>query len=72
LAVFDQRLSGNKYVAGFDPFNEPLPSWKGIMSMIYEVLPGHQDKNELAPMYERLYEKYQAADADNIMMFEPA
>jgi len=42
------------------------------MSLIYEVLPGHMDKNELAPMYERLYEKYQAADADNIMMFEPA
>jgi hypothetical protein len=42
------------------------------MSLIYEVLPGHMDKNELAPMYERLYEKYQAADAENIMMFEPA
>jgi len=35
-----------------------MPSWKGIMSLIYEVLPGHMDKNELAPMYERLYEKY--------------
>jgi len=23
-------LSQNKYVMGFDPFNEPMPSWSGV------------------------------------------
>ena len=52
------RLSGNKYVAGFDPFNEPLPSWTSIINMLYELYPGSMDQHELTPMYERLYEKF--------------
>jgi len=30
------------------------------------------DKHQLAPMYERLFEKYQEADKENLMWFEPA
>ena len=30
------------------------------------------DKYELTPLYERLFEKYQEADSENLMWFEPA
>lgn len=59
-------------MVGFDPFNEPLVSWKGIMSLLFEIFPGNMDKHELTPIYERIFEKYQEADKDNMMWFEPA
>lgn len=68
------RLSSNPYVAGFDPFNEPFPAWKGIWSLLKTIMPfsGNMDKHELAPLYERLFDKYQAADPESIMWFEPS
>jgi hypothetical protein len=71
-AQVSMRLSSNQYVVGFDPFNEPLPSWKGITSMLYEIFPGNMDKYELTPLYERIFAKIQKADKDNMMWFEPA
>jgi hypothetical protein len=44
-AHVSKRLSGNKYVAGFDPFNEPLVSWKGLIDALYEVLPHKMDSS---------------------------
>tara|TARA_B110000285_G_C15037427_1_gene570078 strand:+ start:367 stop:561 length:195 start_codon:yes stop_codon:yes gene_type:complete len=49
-----------------------MVSWKGIMNLLYEVYPGNMDKHQLAPMYERLFKKYQEADKENLMWFEPA
>jgi hypothetical protein len=45
-------------VVGFDPFNEPLVSWKGVMDALFEVFPHNMDKYELTPLYERLMKKY--------------
>jgi hypothetical protein len=52
-----QSLSKNKYVVGFDPLNEPWPSWSGVTDAINTLLPGRFDQNDLAPMYTKIYEK---------------
>ena len=64
-------LSSNKYVMGFDPFNEPLPSWTSIKDAINTIYPGHFDHNNLAPLYTKINAKLQAASSANIMWFEP-
>ena len=66
-----QKLSSNPYVIGFDPLNEPLPGAKNIKEFITNILPGQFDKNQLTPLYERIYKKYKAADPESIMYFEP-
>ena len=66
-----QRLSANKYVMGFDPFNEPMPSWDGIEEALYEITDGHFESTQLAPLYTRIHEKYMEVSNDTIMWFEP-
>lgn len=66
-----ERLSPNKYVIGFDPFNEPLPSWNGIIDLLNTVFFGHFDKNDLAPLYTKIFNVIQKHNKDNIMYFEP-
>lgn len=66
-----KALSSNQYVIGFDPFNEPMPSWNDPLDLIRTVWPGHFDNLDLTPLYERIYEGYKEVDADNIMFFEP-
>lgn len=31
--VVSQKLAPNKYIIGFDPINEPLPSWSSFFNM---------------------------------------
>lgn len=57
-AAVSNRLSANKYVLGYDPFNEPLFSFKGLKQMLYELTFGHFDSSELAPLYTEFFEKY--------------
>jgi aryl-phospho-beta-D-glucosidase BglC (GH1 family) len=38
-----KSLSQNPFVIGFDPFNEPMPSWNGLMDLVNTVFPGHFD-----------------------------
>ena len=64
-------LSSNKWVMGFDPFNEPLPAWTSLANLIHTVMPGNFDKDDLAPLYARINGKLQSASKDNIMYFEP-
>ena len=66
-----QSLSSNQFVIGFDPFNEPMPSWNDFGDLLNTVFPGHFDQNNLTPLYERIYADYQAVDSENIMFFEP-
>ena len=53
-------LAKNQYVIGFDPTNEPLPSWTSLVNMLWTIMPesGHFDKYDLQPMYKRIYELY--------------
>jgi hypothetical protein len=66
-----QGLSSNQYVIGFDPFNEPMPSWNDPLDLIRTVIPGAFDQYDLSPLYERIYADYKAVDTENIMFFEP-
>lgn len=68
--VTSARLTNNPYVVGFDPLNEPFPGEPLQDPKL--IIPGVMDKTQLAPMYERVYERYKANDAESIMWFEPA
>jgi endoglycosylceramidase len=62
-------LTSNPYVVGFDPLNEPYPG--NFLKDPSVMLPGNFDRNRLAPMYTRVFERYQKNDKDSIMFFEP-
>lgn len=51
-------LSQNKYVVGYDPFNEPFTGWDGLADAANTLWPGHFDRYKLAPLYTRLNEKF--------------
>lgn len=65
-------FANNSYVVGFDPFNEPMASWHGVLDALYVMWPGEMDDAELAPLYTRIQEKYLAANPDSLMWFEPS
>jgi hypothetical protein len=66
------KLSANPYVIGFDPFNEPsFFAAKDFKNFMYTLWPGNFDKYDLAPMYTKVFQKYKAANPENIMYFEP-
>lgn len=63
-------LTHNPYVVGFDPLNEPyVGNWIKNPTLLK---PGAFDRDRLAPMYTRTFEKYQKNDSDSLMWFEPA
>jgi len=66
-----KKLKNNIYVVGYDPINEPMPSYHSVFDLVNKILPGHYDRMQLEPLYARLFEAYQDASEDNIMMFEP-
>lgn len=54
--VVSDKLGTNKYVIGFDPLNEPFPSWKSFDDLRSVVLPeGGFDKMVLQPLYQKLF-----------------
>jgi hypothetical protein len=55
---------------GFDPLNEPFPGNPFQDPTLF--LPGKMDRTQLAPMYTRIFEKYQKNDRNSVMWFEPA
>lgn len=67
------NLATNPYVIGFDPINEPLPSWSKIFEMFWTIFPesGHFDRYDLQPMYERIYKSYKKHNNNSYMWFEP-
>lgn len=38
------KLKDNIYVAGYDPINEPMPSYHSIFDLVNKILPGHYDR----------------------------
>ena len=64
------RLTHNPYVVGFDPLNEPyVGNWIKWPTLLQ---PGNFDRTRLAPMYSRVFEKYNKNDDQSLMWFEPA
>lgn len=65
-----KRFSKNKYVIGFDPINEPFPAgFEENTSIITDA--GVFDKEQLTPLYEKVFERLIEADPNTIMYFEP-
>ena len=53
-----KKLKNNIYVVGYDPINEPMPSYHSAFDFINKILPGHYDRMQLEPLYTRLFEAY--------------
>merc|ERR1712151_1155420 len=51
-----KRFAKNPYVVGYDPLNEPLMG--NPLANLGLVKPGEADKDHLAPLYSKIYEKY--------------
>ena len=64
-------LTPNPFVVGYDPINEPMVAWHSVGDFLNKLVPGHFDREELLPLYQRLFKTYKTASSDNIMMFEP-
>jgi len=64
-----RRFAKNPYVVGYDPLNEPFPANPARDPMLF--MPGHMDKQYLAPLYTQIFEKYQTHDTNQQMWFEP-
>ena len=64
------RFSGNKYVVGYDPLNEPLPG--NPFHNLGLELPQVADKVTLTPLYSNVYETYKKNDKNSLMWFEPS
>lgn len=45
-------------MVGYDPINEPMPAWEGLIEMIDMLKPGNFDMKELQPFYAKIYERY--------------
>lgn len=56
---------------GYDPFNEPMPSWNGLLDLLKTIYPGNYDNEKLTPLYSQVFERYQKQDKGSIMFFEP-
>ena len=57
-----RRFAKNPYVVGYDPLNEPFPANPARDPMLF--MPGHMDKQYLAPLYTQIFEKYQTHDTN--------
>ena len=66
--VLANKFANNQYVIGFDPINEPFPG--GFENDATLLQPQQFDKRSLAPLYERIHEKYMAANPKSINYFE--
>jgi hypothetical protein len=54
--VLSSHFSTNEYVIGFDPLNEPFPG-NNFQHIDYNII-GRFDKLHLAPVFEKIFEKY--------------
>ena len=71
-AKVTQALHSNPFVLGYDPFNEPSPSWTSWQDLFNTIYPGNFDKGNLAPLYTRVNQDIQNVDKDGLLWFEPA
>ena len=64
-------FSNNKYVIGYDPINEPMPSNIYTEPSLF-LEHGKFDREILQPLYKRSYDVYQKYDQSKAMFFEAA
>lgn len=66
------KLGDNKYVIGFDPLNEPIGSAKDPFNFVKMLLvEGVLDRENLEPMYAKIFNALYAANNHSIIYFEP-
>ena len=48
-----------------------MPAFGSVLDVVNKLWPGHYDREQLAPLYSKIYAKYMNANTENIMAFEP-
>jgi len=66
--VVANKFKGNKYVLGYDFWNEPAPG--GFLEDFKSVIPGRADLYSILPLYRRLEEALREIDPNYILYFE--
>jgi aryl-phospho-beta-D-glucosidase BglC (GH1 family) len=66
-----KRFANNDYVIGYDPFNEPFASTYYSDPQSYFSKDQNFDKAVLGPLYQLIFERWEAHDSNQIMMFQP-
>ena len=66
--VVANRFKGNKYILGYDLWNEPIPG--GTMEDIKNLIPGRPDVVDILPVYRKVNEALREIDPNYILFFE--
>lgn len=64
-----ERFKGNKYVIGYDIWNEPFPG--ELYKHPSRLVPGKADDEQLLPFYRKVDTSLREIDEDFLLMFEP-
>ena len=62
------RLKGNKYILGYDLWNEPFPG--ALLENLKSLIPSYSDQNQVLPIYKKVDEELRKIDPDYILFFE--
>ena len=62
------RFKGNKYILGYDLWNEPAPG--GVMEDIKNMIPGRPDIKDILPVYRKVDTELRKIDPNYILFFE--
>ena len=63
-----KRFKGNKYILGYDLWNEPAPG--GPMEDIKSMIPGRPDIKDILPVYRKVDIELRKIDPNYILYFE--
>ena len=66
--VVVKRFKGNKYIIGYDFWNEPSPG--GFLEDFKNIIPGRADQYSILPVYKKLEEALREIDPNYILYFE--
>ena len=66
--VVAKKFKGNKYVLGYDLWNEPIPG--GTMQDIKNLIPGRPDVVSILPVYKKVNKALREIDPNYILFFE--
>jgi len=67
--VIAKQFKGNKYVLGFDLWNEPFPG--NMYKKFWEYFPGRADNDQVLEFYRAVDKGIREVDPDYVLMFEP-
>ena len=65
------KFASNPNVIGFDPINEPARAWDSLPELFRQDYEGKLSRDELQPLYSRVFKALQDAKKSAIMWFEP-